>query len=68
MCRRLASGGVTAPVSDDNYFPYTSPIYMLYPGVYTVSAADPGDYIEADPVIFKAARDEYSSVPTRFGM
>jgi len=52
-------GGVTAPVSDDNYFPYTSPIYMLYPGVYTVSAADPGDYIEADPVIFKAARDEY---------
>ena len=25
-------GGVTAPVSDDNYFPYTSPIYMLYPG------------------------------------
>ena len=52
-------GGVTAPVSDDNYFPYTSPSYMLYPGVYTVSAADPGDYIEADPVIFKAARDEY---------
>lgn len=52
-------GGVTAPVSDDNYFPYTSPIYMLYPGVYTVSAADLGDYIEADPVIFKAARDEY---------
>lgn len=52
-------GGVTAPVSDDNYFPYTSPIYMLYPGVYTVSATDPGDYIEADPVIFKAARDEY---------
>ena len=52
-------GGVTAPVSDDNYFPYTSPTYMLYPGVYTVSAADPGDYIEADPVIFKAARDEY---------
>lgn len=52
-------GGVTAPVSDDNYFPYTSPIYMLYPGVYTVSAADPGVYIEADPVIFKAARDEY---------
>lgn len=52
-------GGVTVPVSDDNYFPYTSPIYMLYPGVYTVSAADPGDYIEADPVIFKAARDEY---------
>ena len=52
-------GGVTAPVSDDKYFPYTSPIYMLYPGVYTVSAADPGDYIEADPVIFKAARDEY---------
>ena len=52
-------GGVTAPVSDDNYFPYTSPIYMLYPGVYTVSAADPGDCIEADPVIFKAARDEY---------
>ena len=32
---------------------------MLYPGVYTVSAADPGDYIEADPVTFKAARDEY---------
>ena len=52
-------GGVTAPVSDDNYFPYTSPTYMLYPGVYTVSAADPGDYIEADPVTFKAARDEY---------
>ena len=52
-------GGVTAPVSDDNYFPSTSPIIMLYPGVYTVSAADPGDYIEADPVIFKAARDEY---------
>ena len=52
-------GGVTAPVSDDNYFPYTSPTYMLYPGVYTVSAADPGDYIEADPVTFKAVRDEY---------
>lgn len=52
-------GGVTAPVSDDNCFPYTSPTYMLYPGVYTVSAADPGDYIEADPVTFKAARDEY---------
>ena len=24
-----------------------------------MSAADPGDYIEADPVTFKAARDEY---------
>ena len=32
-----AFGGVTAPVSDYDSFPFTSPTYMFYPGVSTRS-------------------------------
>ena len=52
-------GGVTAPVSDYNSFPFTSPTYMFYPGVYVVNAADLGDYFEAEPATLRASRDEY---------
>ena len=52
-------GGVSAPVSDYDSFPFTSPTYMFYPGVYTVSAADLGDYIEAEPATLRATRTEY---------
>ena len=58
-----AFGGVTAPVSDyDSFpfpFPFTSPTYMFYPGVYTVNAADLGDYIEAESATLRAMRTEY---------
>jgi len=52
-------GGVSAPVSDYDSFPFTSPTYMFYPGVYTVNAADLGDYIEAEPATLRATRTEY---------
>ena len=54
-----AFGGVTAPVSDYDSFPFTSPTYMFYPGVYTVNAADLGDYIEAESATLRATRTEY---------
>ena len=58
-----AFGGVTAPVSDyDSFpfpFPFPSPTYMFYPGVYTVNAADLGDYIEAASATLRATRTEY---------
>ena len=54
-----AFGGVTAPVSDYDSFPFTSPTYMFYPGVYTVNAADLGDYVEAESATLRATRTEY---------
>ena len=50
---------MSAPVSDYDSFPFTSPTYMFYPGVYTVNAADLGDYIEAEPATLRATRTEY---------
>lgn len=58
-----AFGGVTAPVSDYDSFPFTSPTYMFYPGVYTVNAADLGDYIEAESATLRATRTEYQYGP-----
>lgn len=52
-------GGVSAPVSDYNSVPFTSPTYLFYPGVYTASAEGLGDYVEAEPVTFRVKRDEY---------
>ena len=56
-----AFGGVTAPVSDyDSFpFPFTSPTYMFYPGVYTVNAVGLGDYVEAESATLRATRTEY---------
>ena len=52
-----AFGGVTAPVSDYDSFPFTSPTYMFYLGVYTVNAADLGDYVEAESATLRATRN-----------
>ena len=52
-------GGVTAPVSDYDSFPFTSPTYLFYPGVYEVNAADLGEYIDAEPATLRATREEY---------
>ena len=54
-----AFGGVTAPVSDYDSFPFTSPTYLFYPGVYEVNAADLGEYIDAEPATLRATREEY---------
>ena len=56
-----AFGGVTAPVNDyDSFpFPFTSPTYMFYPGVYTVNAVGLGDYVEAESATLRATRTEY---------
>lgn len=52
-------GGVTAPVNDYDSFPFTSPTYMFYPGVYTVNAVGLGDYVEAESATLRATRTEY---------
>lgn len=54
-----AFGGVTAPVNDYDSFPFTSPTYMFYPGVYTVNAVGLGDYVEAESATLRATRTEY---------